>query len=142
MLHIALLMGIDAMTSKRSGSCLCGAVKYQVSGPPIRVGLCHCLDCQKESGSAFATFSIWPASAFVSSGTVSAFQGRCFCPACGARVFTESDGDEAEVRVGSLEDASELVPSYELWVKRRQPWLLALPWAEQFDGDRPAGTTT
>ncbi|MET0600216.1 MAG: GFA family protein [Mesorhizobium sp.] len=129
------------MALTRSGKCLCGAVKYQVSGQPIRVGLCHCLDCQKESGSAFATFGIWPASAFASSGKVTTFQGRCFCPACGARVFTESDGDEAEIRVGSLEEASGLIPGYELWVKRRQPWLLALPWADQFDEDRPAGNS-
>jgi hypothetical protein len=47
--------------------------------------------------------------------------------------------DEAEIMVGSLDDApSGLVPSYELWVRRRESWLHGLPWADQFVGDRTA----
>ena len=44
----------------RSGSCLCGKVRYSVKDAPIRIGLCHCADCRKESGSSFVTFGIWP----------------------------------------------------------------------------------
>ena len=126
------------MPMKRHGSCLCGAVQYDVTGQPLRMGLCHCLDCQKESGSAFVTFGVWPADAFRSSGEVVTYAGRRFCPSCGARVFTDRQGSEAEIRIGSLDGTPEgLLPSYEVWVKRRQPWLPALPWADQFDKDRP-----
>ena len=120
----------------RSGSCLCGAVRYDIRGTPARIGLCHCTDCRKESGSAFATFAIWPRHAFSSSSTVSTYEGRSFCPTCGSRVFTLSD-EEAEIRLGSLDMApSDLEPTYELWVKRRENWLHPLPDTEQFEEDR------
>ena len=120
----------------RKGSCLCGAVRYEVSGEPLRVGLCHCGDCRKASGSAFVMFAVWPRAAFSSHGEIRTFSGRSFCPACGSRLFCLSE-DHAEIRVGSLDDApSDLVPSYEIWVKRREPWLHALPWAAQHDEDR------
>jgi hypothetical protein len=45
--------------------------------------------------------------------------------------------DEAEIMVGTLDDApSGLVPQYEIWTPRREPWLLSLPWADQFRQDR------
>src|SRR5689334_12059720 len=67
----------------RSGSCLCGKVQYSVKDAPVRIGLCHCADCRKESGSSFVTFGIWPRHAFESTGEVKYFQGRGFCPECG-----------------------------------------------------------
>lgn len=123
----------------RAGGCLCGAVRYEVRGEPTRVGLCHCADCRKESGSSFVTFGVWPTSMFSSSGVVKTFQGRGFCPTCGGRLF-DSGEQETEIRIGSLDAApNELAPRYELWVKRREPWLpvLDLP---QHDEDRPAGS--
>lgn len=122
--------------SIRSGGCLCGKVQYSVKDAPIRIGLCHCTDCRKESGSSFATFGIWPRHAFKSIGEVKYFHGRGFCPECGSRVFSESDGDEIEIRVGSLDMApTDLEPTYELWVKRRENWLSPLP-VSQFEEDR------
>jgi len=44
--------------------------------------------------------------------------------------------DEAEIMLGALDLApSDIIPGYELWVGRREPWLLHLPWAEQFEHD-------
>lgn len=125
------------MTVVRKGGCLCGKVTFSVAGEPTRVGLCHCTDCRQESGSAFTYFGIWPAHAFLSWVTTSEHGGRRFCPSCGSRLFV-CDEHEAEVKLGSLRDApSGIVPTYELWIKRREPWLAALPDAEQFDEDRP-----
>ena len=121
----------------RSGSCLCGQVRYTVRDAPLRIGLCHCTDCRKESGSAFQTFGIWPRQAFESSGEVKYFRGRGFCPGCGSRVFDASgDTDEVEIRVGTLDMApTDLEPTYELWVKRREDWLPPMP-IDQFEEDR------
>ena len=120
----------------RTGRCLCGKVHYEVRGEPMRVGLCHCGDCRKESGAAFTTFAVWPRNAFSSTGDTLVFEGRCFCPHCGARLFNLSD-DEAEIRIGSLDHAPVgLAPSYEIWVKRREPWLAPLPGCLQFEEDR------
>ena len=120
----------------RSGGCLCGGVRYEVEGEPLRVGVCHCADCRQTSGSAFSTFAIWPRSAFASTSEVATYRGRSFCPACGSRVFSLTE-DEAEIMIGSLDDApSGLVPTYELWVRRREGWLHGLPWADEYAGDR------
>ncbi|TWF47813.1 GFA family protein [Neorhizobium alkalisoli] len=125
---------------KRLGGCLCGKVTYSVEGMPIRVGICHCTDCRQESGSAFTYFGIWPASAFeTSSGETHQYAGRQYCRSCGSRLFA-CDAEEAEIKLGSLQDApTGLAPTYELWIKRREPWLPALPGAEQFDEDRTQG---
>ncbi len=118
------------------GQCLCERVRLSVQGEPLRVGLCHCTDCRKESGSAFTYYGIWPASAFESTGDTRQFRGRVFCAHCGSRLFSV-EGGEAEIKLGILSGApTTLVPSYELWIKRREPWLRPVEGAQQYDEDR------
>lgn len=121
----------------RSGSCLCRGVTFRVSGEPLRIGICHCTDCRKASGSAFSAFAIWPAESFEQlTGYTNSYGGRSFCSTCGGRVMSVSE-DEVEVMIGSLDQApTELTPEYELWIGRRESWLNALPSAAQFDKDR------
>lgn len=130
------------MSRLRSGACQCGAVRYQVAGEPLRIGICHCTDCRQSSGSAFTMFAIWPRSAFQSEGQYSAYKGRSFCRDCGSRLFSLT-ADEAEIMCGTLHDApTDMLPAYELWTPRREPWLLHLPWADQFRRDRPSRLTS
>ena len=125
------------MTVKREGGCLCGAVRYSVTGEPLRSGICHCTDCRQAGGSAFSFYAIWPREAFTGEGTISSYKGRSFCPSCGSRLYSLT-ADEAEILVGSLDEApSKLVPEYELWIFRREEWLHGLPWATQFEQNRP-----
>ena len=122
----------------RHGSCRCGRVRYSVSGEPKRVGICHCTDCRQESGSAFTFFGIWEAEAFSATGETAIYEGRKFCPHCGSRLFSNDDV-EAEIKLGTLDTApTNMVPTYELWVRRRERWLQPLPGAEQYDQDRLA----
>lgn len=115
---------------------MCGAIRFAVGGEPDRVGICHCHDCRRFSGSAYTFFAVWPADAFSMTGTVATFQGRSFCPDCGSRLFSVDDR-EVEIMVGALDAApGDLVPQYELWTPRREHWLHALPWATQFEKDR------
>lgn len=119
-----------------SGSCLCGRVEVTVKGEPERVGICHCMDCRQESGSAFTFYGIWPTGQFAHRGDVAEFSGRYFCPHCGSRLFSV-DEREAELKLGTLTEApTPLVPSYELWIKRREPWLRPVEGAEQYEEDR------
>ncbi|MDR7267523.1 hypothetical protein J2X20_000152 [Pelomonas saccharophila] len=119
-----------------SGQCLCGRVKLAAQGEPLRVGICHCMDCRGESGSAFTFYAVWPAGQFEHSGDTAEFRDQRFCPHCGSRLFSLDD-EEAEIKLGVLSQApTPLVPSYELWVKRREPWLQAVPGAKQFDENR------
>ena len=119
----------------RTGGCLCGAVRYEVRGEPLRVGLCHCADCRKESGSAFVSYAVWRRDQFRSSGTIKTYDGRSFCPSCGSRLFNPREAD-VEIRFGSLDEApTTLRPQVEGWTIRREAWLHPLPGLDQFDSD-------
>jgi len=123
-------------TKVYSGKCLCGQVQIAARGQPLRTGICHCTSCRQESGSAFTFYGVWPAQRFTSTGDTSEFRGQYFCPRCGSHLFSLDDR-EAEVKLGVLSDApTPLVPSYELWVKRREPWLRPIEGAEQYEEDR------
>jgi len=127
---------IQAVDLVRTGGCLCGSVRFRLKGEPSRSGLCHCLDCRKASGSHYAAFAVWPSSAVEISGAMTTFAERSFCPACGSRIAWIRD-DEAEIMLGALDGApTDIAPQYELWTGRREQWLLALPWTDQFEGDR------
>jgi hypothetical protein len=120
----------------RTGSCICRGVTFRVTGEPLRVGICHCTDCRKTSGSVFAAFAIWPRDAFGQvSGTTGTYAGRSFCSTCGGRVTSISD-DEAEIMIGALDKVpTDLTPQYELWIGRRESWLTPLQSATQLQQD-------
>lgn len=117
------------------GGCLCGAVRLVATGRPYRVGLCHCLDCRKHSGSLFQAMAIFPEAAVTVEGETGDYAGRHFCPRCGASVFARS-GDEIEVCVGAFDAPDQLTPTYETWTVRREGWLPPFPLARHHARDR------
>ncbi len=127
----------ETARSTRDGGCVCGGVRYSLTGEPLRVGICHCTTCRKTSGSAFVAYGVWPRSAFTSVGATREHGGRAFCPACGGRVFSLRP-DEAEIMLGSLDEAPNgLAPSREGWAIRREDWLPEIPGAARHDRDPP-----
>ena len=118
-----------------TGGCLCGKVRIAASGPPYRVGLCHCLDCRKHHGALFHASAILPADKVSIEGETSDYRGRHFCPCCGSSVFGRS-GDEIELNLGALDSPDQLVPTYESWTIRRESWLPPFPLARRYDRDR------
>ena len=91
------------------------------------------------SGSAFNFFGVWSRSDYEGAGELKTFEGS-FCSVCGSRVASLRD-DEAEIMLGALDLApSDIIPGYELWTGRREPWLMDLPWAEQYQHDREPRT--
>lgn len=120
-----------------TGGCLCGAVRYAVSGHPYRVGLCHCLDCRKHHGAPFYAAAVFPQEAVRIEGETRDHAGRHYCPRCGSSVFART-GDEIEIYLGSLDAPDRFVPTYESWTLRRESWLSPLPQARQYDRDRTA----
>ena len=103
------------------GGCLSGAVWLIASGQPLRVGICHCVDCRKHHGAVFHASAIYPAAAVTVAGQVQTYNGRCFCPICGSSVFSRT-GDEVEVTLGCLDHPNQFTPTYELWTTRREAW--------------------
>jgi len=125
-----------ASTEQHTGGCLCGAVRYRVTGAPLRVGLCHCSQCRRQTGSALPSFVTWPLDRLeLTKGKPSRFRvsdnaTREFCRDCGSPLFWRpAQDDRITVLLGSLDDAEAMPkPSYELWTERRMHWV------PQFEG--------
>jgi hypothetical protein len=122
------------MTQATAG-CLCGDVRIVATGKPYRVGLCHCLDCRKNSGSLFQALAMFPQDAVTVEGETREFAGRHFCPRCGSTVFGRS-GDEIEVALGAFDAPDQFTPTYELWTVRREAWLPPFPLAHHYEHNR------
>ncbi len=82
-------------TSSHTASCRCGQLRATATGDPVRVSSCHCLDCQKRSGSAFAVQVRFPADRVTIEGDAKSFVHHGdsgnrithgFCPDCGSTV--------------------------------------------------------
>ena len=121
----------------RTGGCLCGAVRYQVSGEPYIAGLCHCTKCRKLTGSAFSATANWRQAQFTMTGNVQTYDRRQFCPACGSRLFFLFD-DGVEIFLGTLDDAPHDIPPHlEVWTIRREPWLPHIPGVDLHEHNPP-----
>ena len=118
-----------------TGGCLCGDVRFEATGQPHRVGVCHCLDCRKHHGALFHALAIFPEASVMITGETRDYRGRHFCPRCGSAVFGRS-GDEIEVNLGSLDTTDQFVPTYELRTVRREGWLPPFPLEKRYERNR------
>ena len=121
--------------SDRSASCRCGQLKATVTGEPIRVSVCHCLNCQKRSGSAFAAQARWPADQVKIEGRSNSFGmvgdsgGRAtfhFCPDCGSDVYYHNEGGadgQIAIPLGAFDDPYFLEPQNSVYEERKHGWL-------------------
>jgi hypothetical protein len=120
-------------------SCRCGQLTATVTGEPVRVSVCHCLNCKKRSGSAFAVQARWPKSqtkiegqskTFVKvadSGNRATFH---FCPECGSDVYYVIDGkfddkfnDLVAIPLGAFDDPYFRNPAFSVWEVRKHDWV-------------------
>jgi hypothetical protein len=126
---------VSAPPSPITGRCLCGAVTYSVDAEPVVQAVCHCADCQRQVGGPFSVIIGVPRGSLTVAGdTIATFATvgedhgeeteRSFCTACGAPVFSVSGAmpEMAFLKAGSLDDASWLAPSVEVWTGSAQPW--------------------
>ena len=106
----------------RTASCSCGQLRVTVTGEPVRVSVCHCLECQKRTGSVFGAQARFPAGAVTISGRSTEFvrisdKGTVitfrFCPDCGATVYYTMKGQEdlIAIPVGALGLARMIAPA-------------------------------
>lgn len=133
------------MSERRDGGCQCGKVRYRIEGKPRGLAVCHCTECQRQSGSAFAMSLAVRADAFrLLSGRPNSFQVKCdsgriktctFCPDCGTRLTHQTSDVALSVKAGTLDDTSGLRPDAHYWTKRRQPWVVIPDDVAQFVDD-------
>ena len=122
------------MTDTRHAACLCGALTAACTGEPVRISVCHCLDCQRRSGSAFAAQARWPEADVAIAGPSQLWrrigaEGRATdfhrCVTCGALVFyrNESLPGLVAVPLGGFADPAFPPPRVSVFDERRHPWV-------------------
>jgi hypothetical protein len=138
------------LTDDLTGGCRCGAVRYKLSVdkmPPAYC--CHCLDCQKSTGSAFAEQLIVAKGALSHSGNPVEFVNHrpdggttthFICGQCQSRLWSHSTSRPTIilVRGGSLDTSPTIEPRLHIWTKRKQPWIGIADHIPVFDENAPA----
>jgi len=126
------------------GSCHCGDVRFEAEVEPNRVGVCHCVDCQIFSGSAFRVSALVAESDFsLLVGVPACYEKTSesgkprhlyFCGRCGTHLYgaTPLAGETFySVRGGVLAQRAELPPAVQIWCDSEVPWLAQLPSARR-----------
>jgi hypothetical protein len=119
--------------TSRTASCSCGQLRLTCEGEPVRVSICHCLECQKRTGSVFAVQARFPSERVTIAGEASQWSRRGdgggsatfrFCPVCGATVCWEADGilGFVTVAVGAFADPAFPPPHVAVYEGRQHPW--------------------
>jgi hypothetical protein len=141
-----------AMPVELAGGCLCGAVRYRISGAPVFVGQCYCRDCQKATGTGHATvigvlesqLSLTGRTAvYASVGGSGAPVRRHFCPVCAGRLYTAADsaGPMRMVQAGSLDEPNAITPTVAIFVKDALSWDRIDPALTKFEHLPPGAPT-
>ena len=132
------------MSAEREGGCACGAVRYRLASEPLFVHCCHCLNCQRQTGSAFAVNVLIEADRVeVLSGEPQAVDvprddgsaQRIFrCPECRVAVYSNYSRPEVHfVRGGTLDDPSSVAPHVHIYTRSKLPWVLLPEGVPAFD---------
>lgn len=117
-------------SAKVTGSCLCGAIRYEADQPPYLVGYCHCNMCKKNVGNLFGTAAFFKHENFRYLGeepawyASSASAKRGFCSRCGSPIaWQHNEADHVAVWVGSLDSPEQFEPEAHFNLENRIPWV-------------------
>ena len=122
-------------TMERQASCHCGSLALMCTGEPTKVSQCHCVECQRRTGSLFSVAAFYPklnvtqvsgdVKVFIRA-SASGFDVRFhFCPACGSNLWWEADRmpNLIGVAVGAFADQAFPRPDQAVWVSEKHQWL-------------------
>ena len=115
------------------GKCLCGAARYRIEDDPVVVAHCHCVDCQKASGTGHATGAMFLVQHVRLTGTTTEFQlkaesgnvvTRAFCPVCGSPISGRNSDMPAHLTIalGTLDNPGALSPQVIIFARNRPGW--------------------
>jgi hypothetical protein len=121
----------------RTATCRCGELTAKCEGEPVRVSVCHCLDCQRRSGSAFAAQARWPEDQVTVMGEAKTWARVAdsghratyrFCPHCGSTVAFVIEGWPGVVAVplGAFADPHFPSPRFSVYEHRKHDWVAIL----------------
>lgn len=114
------------------GGCLCGAVRFEIHGEISHIVYCHCSQCRKAQGSAFATngfvssadFVIVEGEGFLTGYAYTKIQTKYFCKVCGSPIFSRNtnDPDRVRVRLGTIESDIKERPQAHIFATSKANW--------------------
>jgi hypothetical protein len=119
----------------RTASCRCGQLRTSATGDPVRVSVCHCLDCKKRTGSAFSAQARWPAGQVEIEGQSKTWLQLAdsgnrithhFCPECGSTMHYTIEGKFdglVAIPLGAFDDPYFAAPRFSVWEERKHGWL-------------------
>jgi hypothetical protein len=122
------------MRSSREGGCACGSVRYRLNDEPLFVHCCHCLNCQRQTGSGFVI------NVLIETDNVELLAGepqvvdvprddgsaqRIYrCPGCAVAVYSQYTWPQLRfVRAGTLDDPSSVSPDVHIFTRSKLPWV-------------------
>jgi hypothetical protein len=121
------------MTTRRA-SCCCGELRLTTAGEPVRISICHCLECQRRTGSVFGTQARFPRAQVTIEGRASEYVRKGdsgdpitfrFWPACGSTVYWTLSAlpELVAVAVGAFADPAFPAPRVSVYERRRHGWV-------------------
>lgn len=119
----------------RHAACSCGQLSLVTKSEPVRISMCHCLACQRRTGSAFSMQARFPRENVQMNGRSTEYvrisdegepRSFFFCPECGSTVYYWTDPELIAVPIGAFADPTFPPPRVSVWESRRHPWV-ALP---------------
>jgi hypothetical protein len=133
----------------RTGGCQCGAVRYECSGEPKGLYVCHCAECRKQSASAFGMSLLVERTGFHLTKGMPEFwtrradsgrEVRCaFCPDCGSRLWHEREGfsEALTIKAGSLDVPLDMTNAIHIWTSRKLTGVIIPDDALQYPQEPP-----
>jgi hypothetical protein len=130
--------------TEREASCSCGRVRLTVSAEPVRLSMCHCLACQRRTGSVFGAQAWFPREAVDTCGETHRYRRVAdsghhidyhFCPSCGSTVWYEAEVMPAliAVPVGAFADPGFPQPGVSVYESRKHSWVHPPPDVEHHE---------
>ena len=125
---------------KVHGACQCGGITIEGEVNPETVRICHCTDCQTNSGAAFRFNVPIPGDKFKMTGKPAIYikttaesghpRAQAFCPKCGSPLYSTLPGDGPKpfymIRAGILAQRDQLIPKKQIWFRSAQAWVAGL----------------
>ncbi len=139
------------MTDKPvTGRCLCGDIRYEFAGAPLKVLHCHCESCRRHTSTPVSTFLCVEGERFrFTKGTPAAYASspgvtRTHCGRCGSPMtYTSDRSTQVDIYAGTLDEPAAIAPTYHVFVEEQLPWFEiadALPRFAKGSDRQPAGT--